>query len=233
MTQTTERGALQQGSGKKTGSTLVAVGALPQVNLLPDSIRAVRRLRNARGWFGLAVLISLVLVVLAFFGGTLLVGQAEDGKTAAEQRTAELLDQKAQYNAVTPVLADMKQVKAGLVLASAAEVLWADYNGAISAMLPEGMQLQTLSMQVVGTDDGTVMPSDPLVTPGLYQLTFEARATEAPVAATLLDSLATVPGFDDPRVTVVDHQAEGYFAVVGTVQVTHAAASLRFTEETD
>lgn len=233
MTQIAERAATRQGTGKKGGNVLVAAGSLPQVNLLPENIRAVRRLREARGWFGLAVLVSIVLVVLAFVGGTVLVGQARDGKAEAEQRTSDLLAQKSQYSAVTPVLADMKLVKAGLVLASAPEVLWAEYNGAISAMLPEGMQLQTLSMQIVGTEEGAVMPSDPLVTPGLYQLTFEARASEAPVAADLLDALKGVPGFADPRVTVVDHQEEGYFSVVGTVQVTQAAASLRFTEETN
>jgi Tfp pilus assembly protein PilN len=233
MTQTTERGVGKQGTGKKAGNSLVVAGALPQVNLLPESIRAVRRLRDARGWFGLAVLVSLVLVAVAWFGGTLLVGQAQDEKTAEEQRTTELLADKAQYAEVTPVLAEMQRVRAGLELASGVEVLWSDYTGAISAVLPEGMQLQTLSTQPVGDGEGAVLPADPLVTPGLYQLTFEARAADAPSAAAMIDQLNSVPGFSDSRVTVVDRQIEGYYSVVGTVQVTQAAASLRFTEETD
>jgi len=232
MTQLSERLSVgKQDSGKKAVPSLVTAGAMPQVNLLPESVRAVRRLRNARGWFGLAVLASVVLVVLGWFGGTMLVSEAQDAKTIEEQRTSDLLAQKAQFAEVTPIMNEVERVGRALFVASGSEVLWADYTGAIAAVLPEGVQLQTLSMQMVGTDDGSVLPTDPLVAPGLFQLTFEAHAATAPNAADLVDSFEDVPGFSDARVTVVDRVVEGDFAVTGTVQVTSAALSLRLTGE--
>ncbi|MEV7971872.1 hypothetical protein [Cellulomonas sp. NPDC089187] len=228
MSQTMERASARQRTGA-AGPSVVGTG-LPQINLLPESIRAVRRLRDARGWFGLAVLVCLVLVVLAYLGGTLLVGQAEDDRAAQEQRTAELLVSKGQYAEVTPVIAEVERQQRAILVGSGAEVEWAQYVGAVAAVLPAGMQVNSLAMAPIGLDDGAVMPSDPLVTPGLYQLTFEALAAAAPNAADLIDGLDAVPGFTDARVTVFDRaEDQPLYQVTGTVQVTAAALSGRLT----
>jgi Tfp pilus assembly protein PilN len=218
----------QQRTGKQAAEVTVLGRGLPQVNLLPDSVRAVQRLREVRGWFGLAVLVAIVLVVAAWLVGTLIVGNAQDDLTAEQARTDSLLTEKKSYAEVTPVLDDITRMGKATVLASSGEILWSDYLGAVSAVLPPDMSLQTL---VTSADPASTGEGDPLVTPGVVQLTFTGTSATPVDIAALLDAFDGVRGFDDPRVSVVKRNDASAYDVTGTVQVTTSAFSLRLMGE--
>ncbi len=222
MTAVAER-TQERGARQKAVPTLLGQG-LPQVNLLPENVRAVQRLREVRGWFGLAVLVALVLVVGGWLIGTLVVGAAQDELVAEQDRTGQLLAEKQQYAEVTPVLTEIQRMGAATVVASGGEVLWSDYVGAVAAVLPPEVALKTL---VTAADPSVEGEGDPLVTPGVVQLTFTGTSAAPVDVASLLDALDSVRGFDDPRVSVVQRNDESGYDVTGTVQVTEAAFSLR------
>lgn len=228
MTQTVPRP--RQRTGKAPVPAVLPTG-LPQVNLLPESVRAVRRLREVRGWFGLAVLVALLVVLAAWFLAGLAVTGAEDDRAAEEQRTSTLLAEQAGYAEVTPVMHEAERLGAAMLLASGSEVDWSGYTDAIAAVLPDGVQLTTLAVQTVGADGSGGAPTDPLITPGVQQLTLSARATAAPPVADLVDALDAVPGLADARVSVLEREAEQDYLVTATVQVTTTARSARLMGE--
>jgi Tfp pilus assembly protein PilN len=223
MTAVAER-AQERGSKQRPAATVLGRG-LPQVNLLPESVRSVQRLREVRGWFGLAVLVAVVLVAGGWLVGMLVVNGAQDDLTAEQARTDALITEKGQYAEVTPVLAEVQRMGAAMVVASGGEVLWADYLGAVAGVLPPEVALKTVATASAGSDGASQV--DPLVTPGVVQLTFTGESSSPVDVAALLDSLEGVRGFDDARVSVVQRNDASGYDVTGTVQVTTSAFSLR------
>lgn len=221
-----ERASRPERSARRSAPASLVGAALPQVNLLPESVRAGQRLREVRGWFGLAVLVSVLLVAGGWFAGTLVVSDAQGGLTAEQDRTSALLADKARYAAVTPVMTDLDRADRASLVASGGEVLWADYLGAVTAVLPENVSLQTFSTQLAGADGG-VTTADPLVTPGIAAITFTGTASAAPDIASLIDSLNSVTGFADARVSVVQRNDQELYDVTASVQVTADALSGR------
>lgn len=231
MTAVTEPATTERGGGKRRELVPTAVAPLlPRVNLLPEDVRAGQRLREVRGWFGLAVLLALVLVVAAWLFSMMVAGDARDDHLAEQQRTDGLLVEKKEFAAVVPVKTDLERTGKTVLLASGAEVLWADYLGAVTAVLPENVTLQTFVTQLADPTGGA-LSDDPLVTPGISAITFTGVANAAPDVASLIDSLNSITGFSDARVSVVQRNDQELYDVTASVQVTTDALSLRLMGE--
>jgi len=218
-------------TGRKESGRSYA-GGLPQVNLLPPEVAAGRRIKEVKGWLGLAVVGAIVLVVLGYAVAALDVGRANDARAFEQNRTSDLLSEKAKYVAVTPVLADLGLVKQAQVAAGAPEVLWQPYLNAITAVLPADA---TVSSLAVATNDAKATGSgDPLVTQGVATITLVGTTSSVPDTATWIKALDSVPGFADARVSVAKRDGDGdaaFYDVQSTVQVTPGAYSHRFDQE--
>jgi Tfp pilus assembly protein PilN len=223
--------ALPRNGRKAAAGSPLGVG-LPQVNLLPPEVTASRRIKEVKGWLGLAVIAAVILVILGYGVSVLDAGRADGEQTHEQQRTSKLLAEKAKYVAVTPVLADLGLATQSVVAAGASEVLWQPYLGAIAAVLPKDATITTLA---VATNDASKTGSgDPLVTQGIATITLVGTTTTLPDTAAWITSLDGVPGFADADVSVAKRNGDGdaaYYDVQATVQVTPGAYSHRFDQE--
>ncbi len=204
--------------------------SLPQVNLLPPEVRADRRLRGARGWFGLAVVLAVLAVAAGWGYGWVRTGAAQDDIVAEQQRTTDLLKQKAQFSAVTPVLAELMRVDAAQKQGSSTEILWSDYLGAITAVLPPDVTVATLTVQAANPMEALAAPTDPLATPSIATIAFTGTATTVPDAAAWADALDAVPGFSSAWVGTVQRAGTDgaiYYDVTSTIQMDATALAKR------
>lgn len=176
---------------------------LPQVNLLPPEVRAGRQLRRAKLWMGVGVAATCLLVAGGYVLSAVGVVMAERELAAQQERTNDLLAEKALYAEVTPVVTELARVAAAQLAVSTTEVLWADYLGAVTAVLPADASVATIAVEVSNGEP----TDDPLVSPHFGRVTFTGYSTTTPDTIAWLEGLSTIPGFADPTLTVTQKTA--------------------------
>lgn len=210
---------------------------LPQVNLLPPEIRQARALQPFKRWFVISAVLALVVVAGAYVLGTIARSNAQAELDAANEETTRLLAEQQKYAEVPKVTSAIENALRARRAGMSTEVLWADYLSAIQAVIPEGVSIQTLTVD-------PVRPSaqDPLETPALARVTFTTLALTPPDVTEWMRNVDAIPGFSDARVTSVtvrggtpegdeDAPDEQYFEATTTALVTVDALSHRFDAE--
>jgi len=220
---------VEQRSRFKSQSTGVAV--MPQVNLLPPEVRAARGLRVLKRWLLLVLALVVVLSAMGFAGSLLIKSAAEDDLAQAQTETSRLELEQQKYAEVPQVLNEVQAVTSARQLGMSTEVQWKSYLGAITAVLPSGVSIDSLAF-TGATPMAPVAPTaNPLNAPSVGQIQFTARSQSVPDTAALIDALDSIPGFADAFVsstTVTSNTALTYYTVAATVQVTSAAYDHRF-----
>ncbi|WP_136520034.1 MULTISPECIES: PilN domain-containing protein [Cellulomonas] len=217
--------------GRQTSAQTALPPTLPQVNLLPPEVRDARDLRAMKRWLLLAVALVVAVCALAYVFVVIQGTQARDELARAEAETARLQDEQAQYAEVPLVLGQLNATRAARELGMSTEVPWKPYYEAITAVLPEGVSIDTLAFSGATPITAPAPPADPLQGPSVGQVQFTGRSSTVPDAAAWVDALNSVPGFADAWVSsaaVTDAEGTVYYTVSSTVQVTEAAYSGRF-----
>lgn len=213
------------GSGRGTAPTL------PQVNLLPPEIKAGQQLSRIK------LLLGLVVVAVAVTAGLLVlvamqrVDSAQDRYDTAQQQTATLLAEKAQYSRVTSVLLELSALDKARQMGTSTEFAWAPYTRAITAVAPQEISLDELTVESATPMAARSLPSDPLQTYTYAQVSFKARAAAQPDVTEWVRALESIPGFVYPRVTTIELTGDDdtiYYEVIASVQVTDALLLNRF-----
>ncbi len=220
----------------KRGTAAVAAPTSPQVNLLPEEIRARRTLGTVKRW-ATGSLAATALVVGAVTAAAVVERGIADSELAqADAETTALLTQQRPFSEVTTVRAEVASVAEARAAALAGEVLWSGYLDALVAMTPDGVRISGLDYLGASPTAPAPASADPLVDAGLGTLTFTAVAREIPDTATWADALETVPGLSDARISSARlgdaGNAEFRYTVTGSVQVDAAALSHRFDTAT-
>lgn len=220
--------AVAERSRKSAGSKQ-APPALPQVNLLPPEVTAARGLHKTKRWLLVGIGATAVACIVAFVLSLASVGLAQGDLDEAQAETLRLQSEKAKYAEVPLVLASIDRSESALLVGFAAEVDWRSYLDAFTAVLPEGVSVDTLK---VDQSDEVVAQADFLQPLGIGQVQMTGRSLTVPDVASWIDVMDSIPGFDDARVaTVVVHADEAgttYYSIEATVQVSTDAILGRF-----
>lgn len=201
--------------------------ALPQVNLLPPEVRVARTVSRVKQWMGVLVVIAVLAVAAAYFLAVDDLSTARREREASELGTDRLLAEKESYGEVPVVLAALEDAQSARLLAFSAEVLWADYLGAIEAVLSPGMSIDTASVAVVTTADVEI----PFEERAWYTLTFAGRSTTVSDIPDWIDGLNALPGLSGARMdvaSITDDDTVSYYEVTTSVRVTSGAMASRF-----
>lgn len=175
----------------------------PQVNLLPPEIRAARALQPVKRWVAITLVVTLVVVAGAFLLGTLERSNARSALETANEETEVLLAEQRQYAEVPIVVGALDKTIRAQQVTMATEVIWSDYLGAIEAVLPEDVSIDTLAVNVVAPSTQAA-----LETPALARITFTTRSLAPPDVAEWMRQIESVPGLADARVVSVDVQGD-------------------------
>lgn len=216
----------------RRGSGIIPGAAtLPQVNLLPDSIRAKRQLQRTRIWLvvgvALVLLVSLVVYVLTLFAAR----TAESELQSVEVETQRLLSEQATYSEVPQVLGQIADAELAQRIAMGNEILWADYTVYVLAALPDDAKLTNMTSLTSTPLLGAPIPADMLHSAGVGTLALAHRSPTVPDLAEWRDKLADIPGFLDAQyqtATISEEDGVVYYEVTTTVQLSLEALSGRY-----
>lgn len=210
--------------------------ALPQVNLIPPSIRARRRVAVARVWLGLAVLVVIFLVMVASVLTVWERNAAESSLADAQGRNANLQAEQAKYSEVPKVLRDLKAHQDARLLGMSTEVLWSPYLAAIASATPLEVSIDDLSVTQDTVLTGSQNVSDgPLATPGTVgQVSLTGRALTLVAVSDWQNQLSGIRGVADVEVSsaqVTDDNGTTYYAVGASLRLTAGAFANQFVSE--
>jgi hypothetical protein len=208
----------------------------PQVNLLPPEVRAARGLRSTKRLLGVCLLGALGACGLIYLGALASASGANGELSDAQSDTARLIIEQGKYAQVPLVLGQLSNAQSAQKLSMSTDVLWKPYLDAITAVLPQDVSIDNLSMTIATPMVAPLAAKDPLQGDSVGQITFQARSVTVPDTAKWMDGLDSVPGFTDAWVSsavlTADQQSGLYYAANVTVQVDANAFSHRF-DETD
>jgi len=238
------------GTGQVT-RTRVDWAPVPRVNLLPPEILDSRRFARTQRLLGTAVAGTLVLSCAAVAWSQVGVTNAREELEAVQVQTSALQAQEARYADVPALLAQVASARAARERAMSRDVLWYRFLNDLARTTPPAVVLTSLKMTMNGSGPGAAPAAagtagagtagagaatsepDPLVTPGIGQITFSGRAERFPAVSQWLESVATLSGLDGSTLRTATQEpdtaaARGAVNWTSVIQVAPAALSHRF-----
>lgn len=175
-----------------------------QINLLPPQITARRRLRLVQRWLVIAIALALVVALGAVVWTSMVKNSAERELEDARAETQRLLAAQAQYSEVPQILDELESVQTARELGMGTEILWSPYLSAITAVLPDDMSLEEVSVFTPPQFQSLLVSSVNPPNTVAATLTFTAQATELPDNFDWLESLEELVGVVDVYYTAAD-----------------------------
>lgn len=204
---------------------------LPQVNLLPPEVRAARGLSVIKRWLGVSLVATFALCAVAYAGSMVSASMAAKDLTAEQKVTSDLQLEEQKYADVPRVLNALTSVKLAREAGMATEVQWKGYLDAITAVLPEGVSIESFSVSPASTVSAADS-TNPLKGATSGEIQFTGRTATVPDLAAWIDSLNSIPGFASAwasSATIATTDSTVYYEVAGSVQYTDAAFARRFS----
>ncbi|WP_019137113.1 hypothetical protein [Cellulomonas massiliensis] len=227
--------ALTTRGAKKSAGPLVTVG-LPQVNLLPPSIRAKRALGRTKRMLAYALVGFLLLLGLLGAYAMMHKGAEEARLDDATAETTSLMKQQAQYAEVPRVLGQVDKLESVLAQGFSTDVDWNKYLGALAAVLPDDVRITEVTLTGATPMLAPAEPTDALSAPSVATLTFALRSPDLPKTAEWIDALNGVSGFQDAWMSQASWtlgEEGGAYEVGGTVQISDVAYTGRFSGQSE
>lgn len=214
----------------------VSVAAFPQVNLLPPEVRSARTLRSLKRYLAYGLIVVAIgcggVVALASMNQ----GTAEDALAAEQQRTGDLQVQIAGYAEVPAVESALERAHSAQELGMTTDVLWSERIGAIAAVLPNDMKIESFDVAMPSVLDASVASDNPLRPDPTGTIALVLRSTTLPDTAQLMDALDAIPGYESAWVGTVEAAAEEtttFYRVELSLLVSSDAYSDRFSIQDD
>jgi Tfp pilus assembly protein PilN len=230
MTAVIERGSR---AGKQKQNVSAPPLRLPQVNLLPPEVSAARGVRRTQRWLALALVVVVALCGLGWAGSLLVQNAAQDQLVQVQSDTSAIQAESLQYAEVPQVLQRLDEAEQAQQYGMAAEVLWADYVGAIVSVLPADVKIESVSSTLATPAQSATLTPDPLKSDGIGELRLIGRTATLPDTAQWIRALDALPGFADTRMSTMVVAADAvdnssFYRVTLLVQVTPDALSGRY-----
>lgn len=203
----------------------IPLGARPQVNLLPEDLRAARRLRRVRTVMAGAVVTSVFVAIGLSGGAYVLERQANAQLEAAQQRADALLSEQARFAGVTSVRQGLVSAAAAQRAASVRMIDWETYLDALSTSLPKGLTIGSIAV------DSTLPAAAPGAAPAagaatnvfsgthVATITVHVLTTKLSTVQLWLASLPALKGFVDASPGAVNPATAGGLDVIVTIHL--------------
>ena len=209
------------------GKFPLTIGGQPRANLLPPEIILKRKqLKTRRALRAGVLLVALGVAAgcVAIFG-VASVAQVQLG--ISQQTQQALVAEQGQFGEVREVQETIATIIAGQEVGASTEIAWRDYLVLLQQTLPEGVVLNTVTI-----DSGTPMTafsqSDaPLQGTRVAALTFTATTSTLPSIPDWLRAMVTLPGFVDAIPGSVSRAGDAYLTTV-LLHIDSGAFSLRY-----
>jgi Tfp pilus assembly protein PilN len=222
--------------------TLVRIGTLPIVNLLPPEFGEAQRLRKLQMGLGAGVLVSVGVVAALVFGAA---GQASDARSDLDSTKAEgvsLQVQTTKYANVPAVIAKVDAAELQRSSAMSQEIRWSSYLNDLSLQIPAGMWLTNVAATQSSVDAAAAVPLPGVAPaypdPGIGTVTLDGQAYRHNDVATWLEALAHERGWTQAYFTnsaedplLVGPGGDPVVKFTSQVTVTSDALSRRFDQK--
>jgi Tfp pilus assembly protein PilN len=214
-------------TSRTAGKAPLVVGGQPRANLLPPEIILKRKQLKTRRALRAGVLLVAVVTAAACVGTFGIASVAQLQFQAAQSEQQRLVLEQAQYQEVRDVQTTIQTIGAGQQVGASTEINWRSYLTALQGTLPEGVLLETVSIES-GTPMQAYAQSDlPLQGSRVAALTFTATSSTLPTIPDWLRSMAKLPGFVDATPGSVK-QEDGVYTAQVLMHINTDAFSLRF-----
>ena len=210
-------------------NTVLVIGGVPRVDLLPPEVKARRKAKAIHRLLGYGVA-AVALVVVAAIGGVSALGlQAQAQLSSAQLQTGVILAQQKKYLEVRQVQREVSLVQAAQQVGASTEISWKDYLMKVQSTLPANVVIKTVTIDSATPLAIYAQPTAPLQGARVATLTFEATSPTLPEVQVWLTALATLPGFADatPGSVSLDPTNNVYTAKI-TMHINEAAFDGRF-----
>lgn len=222
--------------GAPSTGMITGAPALPQVNLLPASIRARRALQRVKVLLLLVLGVVVIGALLGYVASMLSVSSAQSELETVQAETLRLQQEQSTYSEVPQIKAAIANAELARSVGMGSEILWSDYLYAVLLHMPTGSQLTGFATTAMNPLEGPPVPADPLVEPGVGSVTITHRSPTLPDTAAWINMLNGIEGMHDAEVltqTIGEDDGVVYYEVTSIVQLSADALSGRFSPEGD
>lgn len=233
-TKTPSKQAATPAVGAGWTGTILGAPALPQVNLLPASVREGRALQRTKVYLLLVVGVVLLAAILGYVASMLAVSSAQSELEIVQAETTRLQQKQSTFSEVPQVKSQIADTEAARSVGMASEVAWSTYVSAVLLQMPPGSVVTSITTTAMSPLDPPPVPADPLIPGGIASVAITHRSPTLPDTAAWLDVLNGIEGMHDAQVaTQAIGEEEGvvYYEVTTTVQLSAEALSGRFGPE--
>lgn len=207
------------------------VGLAPRVSLLPPELGERNKQLGVQRGLRLIMFAVAVLVIAAIGGAwyySFTTGLARDSELS---RTDDLQAEKLTYQDVQNTLDDVALGAAGVHVGGSTEIDLLGYLMLVQGSLPEGVRLDTFSIESQSIMSLYAQSNIPLEGPRIGTLKFTAISPGLPQIPVWLDGLSTIPGYVDAVPGSVVLLDEGGYTVDITMHLNAAAYTGRMADE--
>ena len=201
---------------------------MSQVNLLPPEIRQGQLIRRRTFMVAGAGVAVLVLIALVYFAQVARLSGADAELATQQQKNDALSAEIAQLDQYAQLQSQLQDKQKLVDTVSADEIEWSTALLDVSRVIPDEAALTTMSGQInltTGTTAGaTTIPTTTGTASGLVgQITFDGTALGLGTVATWLDSLKTVPGWENPTATTITQSNPNIYGFSSSVDLSKKA----------
>lgn len=231
-TKSTPKTSSKPASGARV--TITGAPELPQVNLLPASVRAGRALQRTKVYLLLVVGVVVIAAILGYVASMLAVSSAQSELEIVQAETTRLQQKQSTFSEVPQVKGQIADTEAARSVGMASEVAWSSYVSEILLQMPPGSVVTSIVTTAMSPLDPAPVPADPLVPGGVASVAISHRSPTLPDTAAWLDVLNGIGGLHDAQVStqaISEEDGVVYYEVTTTVQVGADALTGRFGPE--
>jgi Tfp pilus assembly protein PilN len=217
-------------SSRSAGKAPLVVGGQPRANLLPPEIILKRKQLKTRRALRVGVFFVFVATAAACVGVWGMASVSQVQLALAQEQQQALVNEQLTYGDVREVQTTIETIKAGQQVGASTEIDWRDYLTQLSASLPSGVALQSVSIES-GTPMVPFAQADgPLKADRVAALSFTATSKALPSIPDWLRALEKLPGFVDATPGSVKFE-EGVYVADVLMHINADAFSMRFDPE--
>jgi hypothetical protein len=191
----------------------IRVGAEPRVDLLPAEIRTARKHEKIVRRMGVGLVVTVAVVIAAVLGAAAFAFTAQVAAAAEQGRSAELLQQQAQYAPLRAAQSEAVLLKAAQSVGGATDIDWSALGDSLLKSLPAGATITNVSIDAATP----LAPYQQSLVPGTPTRVATATVTiSAPDLTAVTQWLSTIGGLPnvvDASAGAITVQSTGYHAI--------------------
>lgn len=200
----------------------------PRVQLLPPSVRAKERVRDAQRLL-LVTVVGAVAVAAATYGfGVFSAATAQAALASAQNQTQLVVAQQAKYRAGADAASAVAAIQQTQRVGTSLEVLWAPLIRQIRGSLPAGTELTGVTATGQTPWGAALVPEGPLRAPRIASVSLVISSPSVPDMAAITAALRALPGYADSSVQSTVASSSGTSTTI-SLTLGSAALSGRFS----